>query len=157
MNMLRIGPAQIRLLEKLCNAVGVSGDEGEVRKIILEEAKPFADEVRVDAMGSVLVTKRGSGRNRVRVLLDAHMDEVGLMIVGEDGDGLYRFQTVGGIDSRQLTGKQVLVGCEHKPGVIGVTPIHLVKGDGYWSKVDVDVLRIDLGPGGKASVGDRAT
>jgi endoglucanase len=154
--MLTIGPAQITLLEKLCHAVGVSGDEGEVRKIVLEEVKPFADEVKVDALGNVLVTKRGRGRNRLRVLLDAHMDEVGLMIVAEDGDGIYRFQAVGAVDSRQLAGKQVLVGREHKPGVIGVTPIHLLSGDDTWRKIDVDALRIDLGPGGTASVGDRA-
>ena len=157
MNILTIGSAQIKLLERLCNAVSVSGEEGEVRKIILEEVKPFADEVKVDAMGSVLVTKRGRGRNRLRVLLDAHMDEVGLMIVGEDGDGLYRFQTVGGIDPRHLAGKQVLVGREHKPGVIGVTPIHQLSGDAYTRTVDIDTLRIDLGPGGSANVGDRAT
>ena len=57
--MLTIGAAQIKLLEKLCNAVAVSGDEGEVRKLVLEEVKPLADEVKVDALGNVLATKRG--------------------------------------------------------------------------------------------------
>jgi len=154
--MLAIGAAQFKLLERLCNAVGVSGEEGEVRKIVLDEVRPFADEVKVDSLGSVLVTRRGTGRNRPRVLLDAHMDEVGLMIVADEGDGIYRFQTVGSIDSRQLSGKQVLVGRDHTPGIIGATPIHMLGAEAYRRKVGIDSLRIDLGPGGSASVGDRA-
>ena len=155
--MLTLGAAQFKLLEKLCNAVGVSGDEGEVRKIVLDEVKPYADEVKVDALGSVLVTKRGTGRNRLRVMLDAHMDEIGFMIVADDGDGLYRFEHVGGIDNRHLLGKQVIVGKDHTPGVIGAAPIHLLSPDSRTRKVGVDSMRIDLGPNGKAKVGDRAT
>ena len=155
--MLTIGASQIKLLEKLCNAAAVSGDEGEVRKIVLEEVKPLADEVKVDALGNVLVTKPGTGRNRPRVLLDAHMDEVGFMIVADDGEGLYQFETVGGIDTRHLVGKQVVVGKDHLVGVIGAKPIHLLDVDEFTRKVSLDSMRIDLGPGGKAKVGDRAT
>ena len=155
--MLTIGAAQIKLLEKLCNAVAVSGDEGEVRKLVLEEVKPLADEVKVDALGNVLATKRGTGGNRPRVMLDAHMDEIGFMIVADDGEGLFQFETVGGIDTRHLLGKQVLVGKDHLPGVIGVKPIHLLEADEYTRKVSLDSLRIDLGPGGKAKIGERAT
>ena len=155
--MLTIGAAQIKLLEKLCNAVAVSGDEGEVRKLVLEEVKPLADEVKVDALGNVLATKRGAGRNRPRVMLDAHMDEIGFMIVADDGEGLFQFEAVGGIDTRHLLGKQVLVGRDHFPGVIGVKPIHLLEADEYTRKVSLDSLRIDLGPGGKARIGERAT
>jgi len=155
--MLTIGAAQFKLLERLCNAVAVSGDESEVRKIVLEEVKPHADEVKVDALGNVLVTKRGTSRNRPRVLLDAHMDEVGFMIVAEDGDGVYQFHTIGGVNERNLAGKQVQVGREHKPGVIGVRPIHLLESDGYTRPVSMDSLRIDLGPNGKAQIGERGT
>jgi endoglucanase len=153
--MLSIGAAQIKLLERLCNSLAVSGDEGEVRKIVLEEIKPYADEVKVDALGSVLALKRGSGAKRLRVMLDAHMDEVGFMIVGEDG-GVYRFETVGHIDTRYLLGKQVIVGRGHLPGVIGARPIHLTDKDELKHAVEVDALRIDLGLEGKAKVGDRA-
>ena len=69
-----------------------------MRRIVLEEVKAYADEVKVDALGSVLVLKKGSGKKPFRVLLDAHMDEVGFMIVHDDGDGFYEFETVGGID-----------------------------------------------------------
>ena len=79
--MPTFGNPQLKLLERLCNVIAVSGDESEVRKIVLEEIKPYADEVKVDALGSVLATRQGRGRNRIRVMLDAHMDEVGLMIV----------------------------------------------------------------------------
>ncbi|MBN8580831.1 MAG: M42 family peptidase [Anaerolineae bacterium] len=155
--MLSIGTTQIKLLEKLCNAMSVSGDEGEVRRIVLEEVKPYADEVKVDALGSVLVRKQGTGRKPLRVLLDAHMDEVGFMIVKDDGDGFYQFRTVGGIDERHLVGKQVIVGKDHTPGVIGAKPIHLTDAGERSHTVDVESMRIDLGPDGKAKAGDRAT
>lgn len=155
--MLSIGQTQIKLLEKLCNAMAVSGDEGEVRRIVLEEVKPYADEVKVDALGSVLVRKRGTGKKPLRVLLDAHMDEVGFMIVRDDGDGFYQFETVGGIDARHLVGKQVIVGRDHAIGVIGAKPIHLTSAEERKHTIDVDSMRIDLGPEGKAKVGDRAT
>jgi putative aminopeptidase FrvX len=155
--MLSITTSQIKLLEKLCNAMSVSGDEGEVRRIVLEEVKPYADEVKVDALGSVLVRRKGTGRKPLRVLLDAHMDEVGFMIVNDDGDGLFQFKTVGGIDARHLAGKQVIVGRDHSIGVIGMKPIHLTTPSELEHAVDVDSMRIDLGLEGKASVGDRAT
>jgi putative aminopeptidase FrvX len=155
--MIAIGAAQIKLLERLCNALAVSGDEGEVRRIVIEEVRPFADELKVDALGNVLVTKRGTGRNRLRVMLDAHMDEVGFMIVADEGEGLLRFETVGGVDARILAGRQVVVGKDHAPGVIGVKPVHLLEIEEMTRPVELDSLRIDLGPAGKAQVGDRAS
>lgn len=154
--MPAFGNTQLKLLERLCNAIGVSGDEGEVRKIVLEEIKSHADQVKVDAVGNVLATKSGVGNDRVRVLLDAHMDEVGFMIVADDGEGIYRFENVGGIDTRHLVGKQVYVGKGRTPGVIGGKPVHLMSADERSKKVSLDVLRIDLGLNGKANIGDRA-
>lgn len=156
--MPNISNAQFKLLEKLCNASAVSGDEGEVRKIILEEVKPYADTVKVDALGNVLVTKNSAERSRsVKVMLDCHMDEIGFMLVSDEGDGLYRFELVGGIDVRQLPGKQVLVGKDKIPGVIGARPIHLTTAEERQKKIPLDALRIDIGPSGKAKIGDRAT
>jgi len=152
-----IGNAQIKLLEKLCNACAVSGDEGEVRKIVMEEIQPYADEVKVDAMGNVLVTKKGSGKNRPRVMLDAHMDEIGFILVSEEGDGIYSFDTVGGIDPRNLLGKPVLVGKKHLPGVIGMKPVHMTDASELKRTPSVDALRIDIGPHEKAKPGDWAT
>lgn len=154
--MPSFGKAQINLLEKLCNAIGVSGDEGEVRRIVLDEVKPFADDVRVDAMGSVLAIRYGRGKKRVRVMVDAHMDEVGFFIVADEGEGIYQFDTVGGIDSRHLLGKQVYVGSGRVPGVIGGKPVHLMGAAERSQKVPVDALRIDVGTSGVVNVGDRA-
>jgi len=152
-----IGASQLGLLRRLCRAMGVAGDEGEVRRIILDELKPAAADYRVDAMGNLLLTRRGRGERRLRVMLDAHMDEVGFMLVAEDGDGLYQFRLIGGIDNRSMVGKQVVVGRKHLPGVIGAKPVHLSKAEELKRPVEVEALRLDLGPGGKAKVGDRGT
>jgi putative aminopeptidase FrvX len=151
-----IGNTQLKLLEKLCNASAVSGDEGEVRSIVLEAIKGYCDQVKVDALGNVLAVRNGNVKKKLRVMLSAHMDEIGFMLVGEDGEGIYRFETVGGMDVRQLVGKPVLVGREHVPGVIGARPIHLTTPEDRKRAIPLDTLRIDIGPGGKAALGDRA-
>ncbi len=155
----QIGPSQIQLLEKLCNATAVSGDEHEVRQIVLEAVKLIADEVKVDALGNVLAKRFGQGDKRVKVMLAAHMDEIGFMIVKKHDDNLFEFERVGGIDERQLPGKSVLVGRDHLPGVIGAKPIHMTTAKERKNKIDVSSLRIDLGPeiGDKVKLGDRAT
>ena len=152
-----IGAEQISLLERLSNACAVSGDEGEVRAIVGEQLKDIADEYKIDALGSVLVRRkaRPEGTRPLRVAVAAHMDEVGFMLV--DGEeGLYRFELVGGIDPRQLAGKPVLVSKDHTPGVIGARAIHLTTPEERRQIIPLDVLRIDLGLGGKAKIGDRA-
>jgi putative aminopeptidase FrvX len=160
----KIEATQIRLLKKLCNACAVSGDEGEVRTIVLEQVQPHADEVQVDALGNVLVTKFGHSPSqkrqpRPRVMLAAHMDEIGFMLTHGEGDGIYRFDTVGGIDIRQLPGKPVWIGHDHQPGVIGAKPIHLTTPNERKTTISLDSLRIDVGIGGnpQVKVGDRAT
>ena len=154
----QIGDEQVKLLERLSNACAVSGDEGEVRKIVLEEIRPHADEVKVDALGNVLATRRGSGGQRVRVMLAAHMDEVGLMITHDESDGFYRFGMVGGLSAVDLTAKVMWVGKEHIPGVIGVKPIHLTEPDERMKPLSVDDFRLDMGSSTeKVKVGDRAT
>ena len=156
--MPTIANAQIKLLERLCNACAVSGDEGEVRQIVLAELQDCADQLRVDALGNVLVRHNGSGRKRLRLMLSAHMDEVGFMLVDDEGEGIFRFETVGGVDVRQLAGKPVLVGKAHVPGVIGARPIHLTEADERRKAIPLEALRIDLGPGtGLAKPGDRGT
>ncbi len=156
------GIVQLKLLERLCNASAVSGDEGEVRAIVLEAIKGAAVEVKVDALGNVLVTKRATTprarRKAPKVMLSAHMDEVGFMLVADDQEGLFRFEGVGGMDLRQLPGKSVLVGKEHIPGVIGARPIHLTSAEDRRRVIPLDTLRIDVGPGGpQVKPGDRAT
>ena len=159
-NLPAIRKAQIHLLEQLCNACAVSGDEGEVRKIVVEQVKPHADDILIDALGSVLVTRKGSGsKKRLKVMLAAHMDEIGFMLTADDSDGIFRFDTVGGMDERQLAGKPVWVGREKAPGVIGAKPIHLTTASERKNTIPKDTLRIDVGVDNKSKVkiGDRAT
>lgn len=146
------------ILEQLSNAVGLSGKEDAVRKIILDEVKGTLRDIRIDALGSVtgLLPAAGRGKKSLRVLVAAHMDEVGLMVTGFEGDGLIRFTNVGGIDERILPGKRVKIG--EVQGVIIWTPIH--------KNIDQNVvkmssLRIDIGAAskdeaaGKVKRGDR--
>jgi putative aminopeptidase FrvX len=154
----QIGDEQVTLLERLSNACAVSGDEGEVRKIVLEEMRPHADTVKVDPLGNVLVTKRGQGEKPLRVMVSAHMDEVGLMITHDEGDGIYRFDTVGGLAAADLAGKTMWVGKEHIPGVIGIKPIHLSEDDEVKRPLSLNNMRLDIGScAGRVKVGDRAT
>ena len=154
-----VGAAQIRLLEKLSNACAVSGDEGAVRKLVLEEIKGHADEIKIDALGNVLAIKRGTSRNRPKVMLAAHMDEVGFMLTYDEGKGIFRFKISGGINPKHLAGKQLWVGKHMLPGVIGLGPIHLTTLSERNNPVSETSLRIDIGPsnGSKVTIGDRAT
>jgi endoglucanase len=106
----------------------------------------------------VLVTRKAKVEKPLRVMLAAHMDEVGFMLVDSDDNGTFSFDTVGGIDVRSLVGKPVLVGKEHVPAVIGAKPIHLTEEGETERKIPLDALRIDAGLGGKnkVKVGDRA-
>ena len=157
--MIKIGNQQYKLLAKLTNAVGVSGDEGAIRKIVLDEITPFVDEVKVDALGNVLATSKGSKPGCLKVMIAAHMDEIGFMITSGDSKGIFRFAAVGGIDSRQLAGKPVWVGKNKVPGVIGAKPIHLTTASERKNTISIDSLRIDVGDksASKVQVGDRAT
>lgn len=145
----RIAKPQLDLLEELTNANGVSGNEIEIREIIRKKVTPYADEIKVDSMGNLLVIKHAKQPNSFRVMLDAHMDEVGFMIVEEDGDGLFEFEQVGGGDERQFVSKPVCVGSQKLPGVIGSKPIHLATEDEVHSVISQHSMRIDLGPEGK--------
>ena len=165
---IKIGSAQLKLLERLCNACAVSGDESEVRTIVLEQIQEYTRKnpeveagitITTDHLGNVLVRRQGQSLDRLRVMVAAHMDEVGFMLTQDEDDGIFRFETVGGLDERQLAGKPVLVGKDHVPGVIGAKPIHLTTSDERKRTISIDSLRIDLGPGNgsKAKIGDRAT
>ncbi len=154
----QINLAQLELLKRLSNACAVSGDEGEVRKIVLGEVRPYADEVKVDALGNVLAIKHARQENPLRVMLAAHMDEVGLMLTHEDGDGVFRFEMIGGISPADVAGKLVWIGRDHITGVVGLKPFHYFNKDEQKKPLDVDDLYVDIGPArSKAQVGDRAT
>jgi tetrahedral aminopeptidase len=140
----------------------VSGDEKEIRLIIRDLIADHVAEWRVDALGNLIARKPGTGESSLRVLVDAHMDEVGLMITDADSNGTLQFSTVGGFDDRALLGKVVQVGPNKLPGVIGARPIHLLKPAQRQEIVKTDAMRIDIGAKnkdealGKVKLGDRA-
>jgi putative aminopeptidase FrvX len=151
------------ILKQLSEAVGVSGEEDAVRAIIKEAIADHVDEMWVDNLGNLLAIKRGTGEIQLRVLLDAHMDEIGVMITGLESNGTLRFRPVGGIDDRVMLGKAVWVGPKRLPGVIGGKPIHLLEGDEETKVARMKGLRIDIGAADKdaaakqVKIGDRAT
>ena len=136
--------ADLELLRRLCSLRGVSGREEEVSDAIRKEVSPYADQVETDALGNLIVRQKGRKRAPVRLMLSAHMDEVGLIVTSVTEDGLLKFSCVGGIDRRVLPGKSVLVEGEI-PGVIGVKPIHLLEKEELGKAVPPDDLTIDIG------------
>lgn len=139
--------ADYNVLEQLCSLYGISGNEEAVRERILQEITPYATTVEVDALGNIIAFKKGEQPAKTKLMLSAHMDEVGLIITDITDEGLLKFATVGGIDKRILCGKQVWINGHY--GVIGGKPIHLMKGDEREKAVPVEELSIDIGAGSK--------
>ena len=135
------------LLEMLSNAAGVSGAEGPVRDIVLEAIRGKVDETRIDSLGNLIAVKRAADpkASGPRVMVAAHMDEVGVMIVHVESSGFLRFRPVGGIDPRVLLSKQVLIGEKAVPGVIGQKAVHLLKPSDRGHVVPVEQMFIDIG------------
>lgn len=130
------------MLRQLSNACGVSGDEGEVRRIIREDLRNHVDALYTDTMGNLYAHKRGKGP---RVMLAAHMDEVGLRVTGVvAGTGLLSYTTEG-VEPRVVVGKRVLVGPNRIPGVIGAKPIHLQEEAEFKRAYKHAELSIDIG------------
>lgn len=142
------------MLKRLSEAPGVSGHEGPIRAILREAVKEHVDELRVDALGNLIAIKHGQttppgGDRPFRVMLAAHMDEIGLMVVHIEENGLLRFRKVGGIDDRVLPAKVVHVGKDHVPGVIGLKPVHLTRGRETEQVIKTEDLAIDIGASSK--------
>lgn len=138
-------------LKTLCYLSGVSGFEDEVRDYILERAMPHADSITTDSMGNLIIFKKGAREAPRKLMVCAHMDEVGLIVTGINDEGYLRFAPVGGIDRRVLIGKKVFVGNDRIPGIIGIKPIHMVKGDESKNVPKLDELYIDIGAADKDS------
>lgn len=135
----------LKLLEKLCLAPGVSGDEENVRDIILSEIKDYADKIEIDNLGNIIAFKKGKNKSSKKLMINAHMDEVGLIATYITDEGYIKFSAVGGIDEKILPGKKVFIGKEKVPGVIGVKPIHLLESNERLKTIKIDNLYIDIG------------
>ncbi|OEF98713.1 M42 family metallopeptidase [Desulfuribacillus alkaliarsenatis] len=136
------------LLKKLTEANGISGNETEIRNLIKTEIAQYVDEMYTDVLGNLIAIKnKNNGKDKV--MLAAHMDEVGLMVVNIEKNGLLKFRSVGGIDERILVSKHVLIGEDKVNGVIGAKAIHLQKPNERTIPLTMDQLYIDIGANSK--------
>ena len=135
----------IELLKKICLANGVSSGEDEIRNIIISEIDGFADEVAVDKSGNIIVFKKGRERAENKLLLSAHMDEVGFIVTSVNSDGTLGIDEVGGIDRRIISGKSVRLCSSNINGVFGIKPIHLSSGDSRTEIPKLSSMYIDIG------------
>ena len=135
----------IETLKTLCTLSGVSSREDQVRDYIRRRVEPHADSVRVDALGNLIVFKRGAKAAGNQLMLCAHMDEVGLIVKSVTDEGYLKFGCVGGIDRRVLLGKRVTVGEKAIPGLIGLKAVHLTTAEERKKVPKLTDLYIDIG------------
>jgi len=146
----------LELVKRLTQVSGPSGYEARAAKAAQAELKPFADQVKVDKMGSVAAFKKGSGpkASGKRILLAAHLDEIGLLVTRIEEGGFLRFNEIGGFDTRVLLSQEVLVhpvcrlgpGTEKfYPGIIGAKPPHFQTSEESRQVIALADLYIDLG------------
>ncbi len=133
-------------LEKLSNACGVTGNESQVRELMIKLMKPYADEITVDRLENVIAVKNGKA-GAPKIMLAAHMDEVGLMIKTITKEGFLQFTKIGGIDDRILLAQKVVVSTKKGlyPGIIGSKPPHIQKEEDRRKLIACDELFIDIG------------
>lgn len=136
------------ILKELTESVGISGYEFGAAEVSARHLKPYCDEVSIDKMGSVIGIKRGEqdGDRRYKILLAAHLDEIGLMVTKVEEGGFIRITRVGGIDASTLPGQEVsILGKEILRGVIGAKPPHLQEPGESGKPVNISDLYVDTG------------
>ncbi len=131
------------LLKKLTSISAVSGNEEEIRNFISKEVSPFA-ECKVDKNGNIICFKKGKKSSLKKVMLDAHMDEVGIIATSYTADGFIKFQTVGSIDTSVMLCRSVMFENGVR-GVVGLKPVHLSGKEERKKLPSADSLYIDIG------------
>jgi tetrahedral aminopeptidase len=117
-----------KLLAKICKTPGAPGFEKEVRKLVIDEVKDLVDDLQVDNLGNVYAIKKGKGDKKI--MIGAHMDEIGFMVTHIDDKGFIRFHTLGGFDPKTLTAQRVIIhGKKDIIGVMASKPIHVMTPD----------------------------
>ncbi len=138
------------LLKRLSEAFAVSSREDEVREILRQELKEVTNEIRTDVLGNLIANNKFN-EGMPKVMLCAHMDEIGLMVTYIEDNGVLRFESVGSIDQRVLVSKAVRIGKNKVPGVIGAKAIHLQEPDERKKILKIRDLYIDVGAKDKKS------
>lgn len=132
------------LLKELCLTDGISGDENAVRDLIISKIKLVCD-YSIDNLGNLICFKKGRKKPKKKLMICAHMDEVGLMVTYIRADGTLSFNCVGGIDPSVIIGRQVRIGKDRISGVVGSTAVHNLSKEDRDKAPEVDSLYIDIG------------
>lgn len=151
----------IPLLKKICETPGTSGFENAIRNEVVEIVKPLADEVTTDVMGNVIAFKKG--KSNKKLMIPAHMDEIGFIVKHIDKKGFIKVNTIGGFDPKTLTAQRVLVhGKKDVMGVFGSKPVHIMNAEERRKPLEISNFYIETGyPGDEVkkmiNVGDPVT
>lgn len=137
----------LALLKKLSETPGPSGFEQRIRQLIIQEVKPLVDQLIVDNLGNIIAIKKGTQSNvATKVMVAAHMDELGLMVKHIDAEGFIQFYPLGGFDASSLVGQRVILhGKQDLVGVIGTKPVHFMSKEAQKKQLEIEDLYIDLG------------
>jgi tetrahedral aminopeptidase len=134
----------INLLSEICEVAGAPGFETRIRKVVLREIEPLVDEIKTDAMGNVTAIIKG--KSDKKVMIGAHMDEIGFIVTHIDDNGFLKFHTLGGFDPKTLTAQRVIVhGKIDLIGVMGSKPIHIMSPEDRNKPPKIGDYFIDLG------------
>lgn len=155
----------MELLRQLVEMSGVSGREERVRELVIRELKPLVDSVRTDSLGNVIGYRKAQGvkGQAKKLMLAAHMDEIGFVVSFIDDSGFIRFQPAGGFDPRTLMAQRVTVmGRRDLPGIIGSKPVHILTEEEKKKPLQIQDYFIDVGLSGRqvkrlVKVGDTVT
>lgn len=135
----------IKLLSKICKTPGVPGFEQRIRRVVIDEISEYVDKVEVDNLGNVYAIKNGFDNSK-KVMVAAHMDEIGFIVNYIDDNGFIRFQPLGGFDPKTLTSQRVTIhGTVDIVGVMGSKPIHIMKDEEKNKAVKIEDFFIDTG------------
>ena len=140
----------IKTLKELCLLNGISGDESCVREYIIEKIRDKCD-YSVDNLGNITAFRKGKKTPEKKLMIAAHMDEVGLIVTSVRSDGALTFETVGGIDSAVIIGKRVKIGKNGLSGVVGSKAIHKLSAEEREKAPKISDLYIDFGAADKAA------
>ena len=146
----------MELLKELCESYGVSGFEDEIRGLIKSKMKPLVNEMRTDALGNVIgllkakrisASKYKENIKRKKVMISAHMDEIGFIVKHIEKGGFLRIEPLGGFDPKTLIAKRVIVHAKSGklPGLIGLKPIHTMTEEDKKRMPEIKDLFVDIG------------
>lgn len=119
----------MKLLKQVCETAGAPGFEKYIRELIIKAIESHVDDYHVDNMGNLVALKKGDSSDK-KVMVAAHMDEIGFVVTHIEDGGFVRFHTLGGFDPKTLTAQRVKIhGKKTIPGVMGAKPVHVMSAE----------------------------